>query len=376
MADETKKEVKAKTATKTTTAKTTSAKTATARTKTAADKPATEKTSTARTRTTKTTAEKSATAKSSSASKTSGAKSTASTKQPAEKTKTSKPSGKLTTDEELRELAHSRAKKKAEERLKQVDSGDLTRGLASKGRKLEDTPTFKEVKETTKEKKEKAKPEPKQKTKEKVVETDVKVKQPKKKNVGNSITDEPDIIIAATDTKARRKGLIIATISVLLVVVWIFIIITRFITPQEPKYNCGMKLMGNAHSECNLTLNGKKAEKWIIPEGVGPRAKYENIGIELNLNSGKVYDVRFRIEVKNGDRLVERFGIVDAEDSFVEMVDSNNLTWYVSEDLAGGVKINLIDLITFYDLNTAPALRGISSDNIQMSITVVVDYAS
>ena len=277
----------------------------------------------------------------------------------------------MADENKLRERAKQKAREKAKQRLNSLNSGDLSRGLGTK-ESLSTSPA-----KTTKA------PKAKQSATKKIIEQKTEPQQDAKKTkqkekLGKIVVDKNTIeqmTTTANEGKVRIKRLIIATLCIIIALIWTFVIVTKLIKPKAPENNCFMYLSGNASSNCNLLLNGEDVNAWKTPGGISPQAKYTEIKIELDLKKEGLYNIRFRVEVYNSGKLVDNFGLVDTTAEYNSKTETDGKRWYTRENVEGKQKVTVMTGITFDDLRTCPQLLGISSDNATIKIFVEIERA-
>lgn len=278
--------------------------------------------------------------------------------------------------EKLKLLSKERAKKNAQKRMSQISGGDFSRGFGTTEK--EEAPP----KKTTTANKKSTKTE---KVNNETATTEKKLnkkldnkteKETETAHLGKIVVDSSainTITHANTDSRRRRKKLFISLLIVAIVLIWAFIIITKLIKPEKPNHNCHMYLAGNAKTNCELLLDGKKNTEWHTPTGISPQCTYHEFTIELNILNPGSYKVRFRVEVYNKDKLVSNFGTIDTLNTYSTVVDSSGTSWRQLDEVQGGQKVLILSGLTFYDTLTTPELSNINSNNIKINVFIEVD---
>lgn len=276
----------------------------------------------------------------------------------------------MADENELKELAKQRAREKAKQRLNSLNGGDLSRGLGTK-ESLSSAPP-----KTTKVPKAKVPTTANKPVVDTTPPAETK-KSKQKERLGKIVVDKNTIeqmTTASNEGKVRIKRLIIITLCIIIALIWTFVIVTKIIKPKAPENNCFMYLNGNASSNCTLLLNGEDVDEWKTPDGISPQAKYSEIKIELDLKNEGLYNIRFRVEVYNGGKLVDEFGLVNTSLEFTRSTIEGKV-WYTQENVQGKQKVTIMTGITFDDLRTCPQLSGISSSNATIKIFVEINRA-
>lgn len=289
--------------------------------------------------------------------------------------------------EKLKLLAKERAKENAKMRMSQIGGGDFSRGFGTKEKvsNLEKEPETKSKTQLN------SKPTaPTQANGKNVASkgnknvnvqqsvTPSETKEGKPSRLGKIVVDSSAIntmTTATNDSKRRRKKLIISILVVAIVLIWVFIVFTKLIKPQKPDHNCHMYLSGNAKSECVLLLDGEKNSEWHTPTGISPQCTYDKFKVELTLPSEGNFDVRFRIEVYNKNKLVSNFGTIATLPTYQIKVDSSGNVWRELKSVQGGQNVMIMSGITFFDVSTSPDLTGISSASLKINIYIEVNRA-
>lgn len=289
--------------------------------------------------------------------------------------------------EKLKLLARERAKENAKMRMTQIGGGDFSRGFGTKEkasnleREIETKPKTQpnsNKKASTKDNVKNVAPNEKSNDNAQQNAKAGATKDGKPSRLGKIVVDSSAIntmTTATNDSKRRRKKLIISILVVAIVLIWVFIIFTKLIKPQKPDHNCHMYLSGNAKSDCVLLLDGEKNSEWHTPTGISPQCTYDNFKVELTLPSTGSYDVKFRVEVYNKNKLVSNFGTIATLPSYQIKVDASGNVWRELKSVQGGQNVTIMSGITFFDVSTSPDLSGISSASLKLNIYIEVNKA-
>ncbi len=271
----------------------------------------------------------------------------------------------MPSEEELREQAKLRAREKAKQRLSSLNGGDLSRGLGTTDKTISSSAGPKPLNKIT--------------PKEAVNPTTPTVEEKKTKqktNLGKIVVDKSTIEQMATTQsagKVRTKRLVIISLSVVIAIIWAFIIVTKMIKPQEGEQPNGyVYLTGNATENCTLLINNEELNEWLIPDGLGPEAKYEKIKLDLNIggSADDLFNITLRIEVYNNGTMVDNWGEFDTLGYYQK--DNEK---YKRTNVQGNQIVNVFSNLTFNDAKTCPQLKGISSDNAEIKIYIEVNRA-
>ncbi len=274
----------------------------------------------------------------------------------------------MPSEEELREQAKQRAREKAKQRLSSLNGGDLSRGLGTSDKANISTAGPKPLNKV---------PQKQQEIQNPTTPNVEEKKTKQKTNLGKIVVDKSTIEqMANTQSagKVRTKRLVIISLSVVIAVIWAFIIVTKMIKPQEGEQPNGrIQLSGNASSVCTVLLNDEELTEWLIPDGLSPEAKYEKIKLDLKLGgtTDDLFNVTLRIEVYNDGTKVENFGEIDNQAGFDYDTNSKQYKKLVK----GNQTLTLLSTITLNDVRTCPQLQGISSDNAEIKIYIEVNNA-
>lgn len=273
----------------------------------------------------------------------------------------------MPSEEELREQAKQRAREKAKQRLSSLNGGDLSRGLGTSDKTNFSTAGPKPLKKV-----------PQKQEVDNPTAPNIEEKKTKQKtNLGKIVVDKNTIEqMANTQSagKVRTKRLVIISLSVVIAIIWAFIVVTKMIKPQEVEDpNGSIQLSGNAKSYCTVLLNDEEITEWLIPEGLSPEAKYEKIKLDLNLGgtADDLFNVTLRIEVYNNGTMVENFGSIDNQAGF----DYDTDTKQYKKMVQGNQKLTLLSSITLNDVRTCPQIKGIDSDNAEIKVYIEVNRA-
>lgn len=277
--------------------------------------------------------------------------------------------------ERLKQLSKDRNREKAKQRMSQIGGGDFSRGFGTKesAREQGATANYKPKNLSTK------KPSAQSpKDDDALKEKKVTKKNEEPARLGKIVVDNSAIntmTSANTDTKRRRKKLIITILIISIVLIWTFIILTKIIKPQKPKHNCHLYLSGDAKSNCVMLLDGEENSAWQTPTGISPQSTYNDFKVEVSLPDNGNYNIRFRVEVYNKNTLVSNFGSVNTLGEYAIKLDSDGKVWREYKGVSGGQNVLIMSGITFYDVQTSPQLVGLSSSSIKINIYIEVNKA-
>ena len=142
------------------------------------------------------------------------------------------------------------------------------------------------------------------------------------------------------------------------------------VKPKEEEKNCYIHLGGNASGNCEVLMNNQNITSWGAPEGIRQGSTY-TLNLDLKIKKSGTYYVRFRIEVKNGNQVLDNVvEITPPTDNTVE--DGEGNTWYVYENVQGKSTIVLLDSITFLIDWTNEDLSGLNDSNAELNFYVDV----
>jgi len=289
-------------------------------------------------------------------------------------------------DEKTNELAKARAKAKAKQRLEQISSGDLTRGL---GGPAKSKSTISEMVETVNKAKT-TKPSSSATTKKSATATTSKsttksssktenakkdllnkeeqLTKEKNKNLVKEIQSVDVISVNAARGKERRNKMIISLLSVSIVIVWAVIIILSALKSDKTNHNFYVYLSGDKSSSCEILLNDKPRTDWHVEKGITAGKNYVD-EISINYTGSGEITVKFRVEVYRFTSEIKSFGRIETGDGFRIKREGNKI-WY-QKTVSNPGEIVLLTQISFVN-SGQPEMRDLTSDNINIKMYVVV----
>lgn len=275
------------------------------------------------------------------------------------------------SDSDVQRLLNDRAKEKAKQRLAQLNSGDLTHGLAGKTKQnlsnndpgpIQEDYSFM------------AKPKP-EKPGPKIKEPKQKVAEPKISNKTNEkLASKGDMIIANNTGRVRRNRLIIVMLLIIILLIWAAIGINYVITKRQVvETNCYTYFKNNSTSDCTLLLNNEKRSEWMSPSDIGAGKIYKDIKLELDIKQAGIYVVRVKVEVFKKDVKIEDFGLIGEQSKYTNVTKPDGSVWLERKNVNGGSKFTVLNQIQFYTTNTNKELVGLDVSNITIKIYIEIE---
>lgn len=200
----------------------------------------------------------------------------------------------------------------------------------------------------------------------------------KKKKVGKIEVDETaleSMQMTTQDPRARRNRLVIITLIVLILLMWAFIIVTSLMRGKKIEFSCHLNYLSDKNV-ATLTLNGEETQNWNPPKGGTrslPSNTYQDIDVGVKFVEAGEYSVLFRIEVKNGEKLVSNFGTLDTAVQFTDATRDGK-TWHSKNvTVSANEIVSLFTKIEFYTVEIDANLQGLTLDNMELNIFVIVE---
>lgn len=274
----------------------------------------------------------------------------------------------MATEDELRELAKQKSREKARQRLNSLNSGDLARGLGTndKFNASNVAPKPRPVANTFSER---------QQNEQLIEQKESQPSNKQKERLGKIVVDKNTIEQMATTQsagKVRMKRLAIISLSVIIVVIWAFIIFTKIIKPEEISNNCFLSLDGNAKSNCTLLLNNEEVTEWRTPDKIATRREYQEIEIVLKISGSASYSALVKVVVTIDGQAVNNWGVADSSTDAVVDDSVKDAYQFRLTNLEAG-EYTLLSKLTFNDASLCPQLRNADDDNFEIHFSVTVN---